>query len=151
MEARYALRNNQLLDACQVAPEIFAQVLPRLEAFMKPFVSLLHGQAAVQHANASVSGLVSNVAHKNIASIAYRFGQSLLPLQGFMGGDAWDNAPLREAWQGHIRRHWGQGDGVVVCAPSGFPTSGRESVGVARPWWGRLGKVDHGQVALSLG
>jgi SRSO17 transposase len=151
MEARYALRKNQLLDECQVAPEIFEQVLPRLEAFMKPFVSLLHGQAAVQHANTYVSGLVSNVEHKNIESIAYRFGQSRLPLQGFIGGDAWDDAPLREELQGQIRRHLGQGDGVLVFDPSGFPKSGRESVGVARQWCGRLGKVDNCQVAIYLG
>jgi len=45
----------------------------------------------------------------------------------------------------------GQADGVLVCDPSAFPKSGRESVGVARQWGGRLGKVDHGHVALSLG
>ena len=35
--------------------------------------------------------------------------------------------------------------------PSSFPKSGRESVGVARQWCGRLGKVDNCQVAVSLG
>jgi hypothetical protein len=38
MEARYAFRTTPLLDECQVAPEIFEQVLPRLYAFMEPFV-----------------------------------------------------------------------------------------------------------------
>jgi hypothetical protein len=51
MEARYAVRKSPLLDECQVTPEIFAQVMPRLETFMKPFVSLFQGQAAIQHAN----------------------------------------------------------------------------------------------------
>ena len=46
MEARYAVRKSPLLDECQVAPEIFEQVLPRLEAFMKPFVRIFQGQAA---------------------------------------------------------------------------------------------------------
>jgi SRSO17 transposase len=45
----------------------------------------------------------------------------------------------------------GQADGVLVFDPSGFPKSGRESVGVARQWCGRLGKVDNCQVAISLG
>ena len=89
MEARYAFRKSPLLDECQVAPEIFEQVLPRLEAFMKPFVGLFQGQAAVQHAHTSVCVFLSNVEHKNIASIADRFGQSRLPLQGFLGWDAW--------------------------------------------------------------
>ena len=38
MEAPYATRKQQLLAECQVAPEIFHQVMPRLETFMVPFV-----------------------------------------------------------------------------------------------------------------
>ena len=151
MEARYALRKSQLLDECQVAPEMFEQVIPRLYTFMKPFVSIFQGQAAAQHAKTSVCGRWSNVAHNNIASIASRFGQSRLPLQGFIGWDTWDDAPLRGEWRGQVARHLGQGDGGLVFAPSGCPTAGRESVGVARQWCGRLGKVDTCQVALSLG
>src|SRR6266849_498429 len=151
MEARYALRKSQLLDECQVAPEMFEQVLPRLSTFMKPFVSAFQGQAAAQHANIYVCGLLSNVERKNIESIAYRFGQSRLPLQGFIGWDTWDDAPLREELRDQVTRHLGQSDGVVVFDPAGFPKSGRESVGVARQWCGRLGKVENCQVAISLG
>jgi SRSO17 transposase len=39
----------------------------------------------------------------------------------------------------------------LVFDPSGVAKSGRESVGVARQWCGRLGKVDNCQVALYLG
>ena len=69
MEARYALRKTQLLDECQVAPEIFEQVIP-LYTFMKPFVKIFHGQVDDQHAKTSVCGLLSDIEHKNIASIA---------------------------------------------------------------------------------
>ena len=44
MEARYTFRKTQLLDECQVAPEIFEQVIPRLYTFMAPFVTIFHGQ-----------------------------------------------------------------------------------------------------------
>ncbi len=151
MEARYAFRKSQLLDECQMAPEIFEQVLPRLSTFMKPCVRIFQGQAADQHAQTSVCGLLSHVERTNIASIASRFGQSRLPLQSFIGWEEWDDAPLREEVRSQVKTHVGQGDGVLVCDPSGFPKSGRESVGVARQWCGRLGKVDHCQVAISLG
>src|SRR2546422_1484883 len=151
MEARYAFRKSQLLDECQMAPEIFEQVIPRLYTFMKPFVRIFQGQAAEQHAKTYVCGLLSNVERKNIESIAYRFGQSRLPLQSFIGWDAWDDVPLREELRGQIKTHLGQGDGVLVFDPSGFAKSGRESVGVARQWCGRLGKVDNCQVAIYLG
>jgi SRSO17 transposase len=151
MEARYAFRKTPLLDECQVAPELFEQVIPRLYTFMAPLVKTFQGQVAAQHANTYVCGLLSDVEHKNVESIAYRFGQSRLPLQGFIGWDGWDEAPLREELRGQVTRHLGPGDGVLVCAPSGFPKSGRESVGVARQWCGRLGKVDTCQVAIYVG
>ena len=150
-EARYAFRTSQWLEECQVAPALFEPVLPRLYTFMKPFVTVFHGEAAAQHATLYGCGLLSDVARKHSASMAARFGPSRLPLQGFIGWDAWDEAPVREEVRGHVKTHVGQGDGVVVCEPSGGPTSGRESVGVARPWGGRLGKVEHCQVAIALG
>jgi SRSO17 transposase len=151
MEARYAFRKTQLLEECQVAPAIFEQVLPRLYTFMEPFVKTFHGQVADQHAKTYVCGLLSDVERKNVESIAYRFGQSRLPLQGFIGSAEWDDEPLRHELIGQVNTHVGQADGVLVFDPSAFPKSGRESVGVARQWCGRLGKVDNCQVAIYLG
>jgi SRSO17 transposase len=39
----------------------------------------------------------------------------------------------------------------LVFDPSGFAKKGTESVGVARQWLGRFGKVDNGQVGVYLG
>jgi SRSO17 transposase len=44
----------------------------------------------------------------------------------------------------------GEDDGVIVFDPSGFPKKGKKSVGVARQWCGRLGKVDNCQVAVYM-
>lgn len=151
MEARFAIRKHQLLAECQVAPDIFEQVIPRLDTFMKPFVNIFQGQVAEHHAKTYVCGLLSNLERKNVESIAYRFGHSRLPLQAFMGWQAWDDEPLRSELRRQVKRHLGQGDGVLVFDPSGFAKSGHESVGVARQWCGRLGKVDNCQVALYLG
>src|SRR5262249_46608508 len=141
----------QLLDECQIAPEIFEQVMPRLYTFMKSFVRNFQGQTAAQHAQTYVCALLSNVERKNIESIAYRFGQPRLPLQSFIGWDAWDDAPLGDELRGKVKTYLGQGDGVLGFDPSGFPKSDRESVGMARQWCGHLGKVDNCQVAIYLG
>lgn len=151
MEARYARRKNELLQDCQVAPDIFDQIIPRLQRFMEPFVSSLSGQAPPQHARTYVSGLLSDVERKNVESIAYHFGQDRLGLQGFIGWDDWDDTPMRQELLRQVGQQLGQGDGVLVFDPSAFPKSGRESVGVARQWCGRLGKVDNCQVAIYLG
>ena len=81
MDARYAFGKRQLLEECQVAPEIFEQAIPRLHTLTEPFVKTFQGQAAAQHARTYVCGLLSDVKRKNIESIAYRSGQSRLPLQ----------------------------------------------------------------------
>jgi SRSO17 transposase len=151
MDARYTIRKRQLLKECQVAPAIFDQVLPRLHTFMAPFVQTFQGQVAEQHAQTYVCGLLSDVERKTVESIADQFGQSRLPLQSFIGWADWDDAPLRQELLGQVGKQLGQADGVLVFDPSGFPKSGGESVGVARQWCGRLGKVDNCQVAIYLG
>ena len=151
MDARYTIRRAQLLEECQVAPEVFAQVMPRLRACMTPFIDTLQGQAPRAHAQTYVRGLLPDVERKNVESIADHFGQDRLGLQGFIGWDDWDDAPLRHTLWSPVGQQVGQADGVLVFDPSAFPTSGRESVGVARQWCGRLGKVDHGQVAIDAG
>ena len=85
MDARYTTRKNQLLQECQVAPEIFQEVMPRLHTFMEPFVETLHSQILHHQARTYISGLLSDVERKNVESIAYRFGQDRLPLQRFIG------------------------------------------------------------------
>jgi len=151
MDARYAIRKTQLLEECQVAPAIFAQVMPRLQTFMEPFVDTFRGPALDQHAQTYVSGLLSDVERKNVESIAYHFGQDRLGLQRFIGWADWDDTPLRQELLDQVGTQLGQADGVLVFDPSAFPKSGRASVGVARQWCGRLGKVDNCQVAIYLG
>src|SRR5256712_1539181 len=151
MDARYTIRRAQLLEECQVAPEVFEQVMPRLRAFLAPFVDTLQGQAPRAHAQTYVRGLLSDVERKNVESLADHFGQDRLGWQGFIGWDDWDDAPLRHTLRSPVGQHLGQADGVLVFDPSAFPKSGRESVGVARQWCGRLGKVDNCQVAISVG
>lgn len=151
MEACYEERKQQLLDECRVAPQVFDQVLPRLETFMSPFVESLIRREQVEHARTFVRGLLSDLDRKNTESIAYRFGQERMPLQRFIGFSEWDHKPLRDELVRQVGQALGAPDGVIVFDPSGFPKSGRSSVGVARQWCGRLGKVENCQVAVYMG
>ena len=151
MEAKYEARKQELLDECTVAPQIFERVMPRLERFMERFVENLVRKEQCEHASTFVQGLLSNLEHKNVESIAYRFGQERMPLQWFVGTSDWDHEPLRDELVRQVSEQLGEEDGVIVFDPSGFPKSGRESVGVARQWCGRLGKVDNCQVAVCMG
>src|SRR5713226_10495612 len=108
MDARYTIRKAQLLEECQVAPEIFAQGMPRLHTFREPFVDTLHGQAPRAHVQTSVRGLLSDVERQNVASIASPVGQERWGLQGFLGWGDGDDAPLRQTWRDHVGQQLGQ-------------------------------------------
>ena len=151
MEARYEARKQELLEECTVAPQVFDRVMPRLEKFMEPFVENLIRREQCEHACTLVQGLLSDLEHKNVESIAYRFGQERMPLQWFVGRSDWDHEALRDELVRQVGQQLGEEDGVIVFDPSGFPKSGRDSVGVARQWCGRLGKVDNCQVAICMG
>lgn len=151
MDAMFEQRKQELLEECRVAPQVFDRVLPRLERFMEPFVETLVRREQIEHARTFVQGLLSDLEHKNVESIAYRFGQDRMPLQWFVGISDWDDRPLREELVRQVGQQLGRPDGILVFDPSAFPKSGTESVGVARQWCGRLGKVDNCQVAVYLG
>jgi SRSO17 transposase len=151
MEARYEARKRALLDECRVAPDIFDDVMARLEQFMEPFVESLVRPEQIAHAHTYVQGLLSDVEHKNTESIAYRFGQDRMPLQWFLGVSPWNHEPLRDELVRQVGETLGDAEGVLVLDPSAFAKSGRDSVGVGRQWCGRLGKIDNCQVAVYLG
>lgn len=151
MEADFAKRKQELLDECTVAPQVFDQVMSRLERFMEPFVEPFVRRQQVEHALTFVQGLLSDVEKKNVESIAYRFGEDRMPLQWFVGVSDWNDEALRDVLIKQVGQQLGCADGVIVFDPSAFPKSGKQSVGVARQWCGRLGKIDNCQVAVYMG
>ena len=151
MDAKYEARKQELLDECTVAPQIFERVLPRLVRYMGPFTEHLVRSEQCEHANTFVQGLLSDLDRKNVESIAYRFGRDRMGLQWFVGKSDWDHEPLRNELVRQVGEQLGEEDGVIVFDPSGFPKSGRDSVGVTRQWCGRQGKVDNCQVAVYMG
>ena len=120
-----------------MAPQVFQDVEPRLERFLEPFVVSLVRREQVAHVRTFVSGLLSDLDHRNVEPIAYRFGHERLPLQHFIGLLEWNDGLLREELTRQIGQELGEPDGVLVFDRSSFPKSGRESVGVARQWCGR--------------
>ena len=151
MEAKeFEARKEGLMDECDVTPQVFERVMPRLGRFMEPFIGSLVRREQVEHAGTFVRGLLSDLEHKNAESIAYRFAQERMPLQWFIGVSPWDDTPLRDELVSQVGKQLGEADGVIVFDPSAFPKSGKESVGVARQWCGRLGKIDNCQVGIYM-
>jgi SRSO17 transposase len=150
MHWRYRLRKQQLLDECEVPPEVFQGGIERLAEFARPFAECLARQEQKDHARTYLAGLVSDLGHKTAESIAYRHDQERHGLQHFVGSSTWDHRPLIRELAGQVGREIGTPDGVIVFDPSGFAKKGDASVGVQRQWLGRLGKVDNGQVGVFM-
>jgi SRSO17 transposase len=151
MDRRFEVRKREMLAECEVPPHLFRGVEERLERFVQPFSSLLRLPAQRVHAGEYVSGLVSDLARKNVESIAYRHDQDRRNLQHFIGGAEWAHQPLFTELARQVGQEIGESDGVIVFDPSAFPKQGKQSVGVARQWCGRLGKLDNCQVAVYMG
>lgn len=75
-------------------------------------------------------------------------------LHHFIANSPWDHRPVLDRVARDANALLGGAeDSFLVIDETGFPKKGRESVGVARQWCGRLGKVDNCQTAVcaSLG
>jgi SRSO17 transposase len=150
MERRFELRKEAMLAECEVAPQVFCGAVERLVKFIEPFAKLLTQPAQRQHTCDYMSGLISDLERKNVESIAYRHDQDRRNLQHFIGCAEWDHQPLMTELARQVGAELGEDDGVIVFDPSAFPKQGTKSVGVARQWCGRLGKVDNCQVAVYM-
>ena len=150
MERRFELRKEAMLAECEVASQVFSGVAGRLAKFVEPFAQLLRQPAQRQHATDYLNGLMSDLERKNVESIAYRHDQDRGKLQHFIGCAVWDHRPLMTELARQVGQELGEEDGIIVFDPSAFPKQGKKSVGVARQWCGRLGKVDNCQVAVYM-
>lgn len=150
MERRFRVRLGELLDDAEVPPGLLRGMVPRLDAFLGPFVGALGSDAQRGNARHYVAGLVSNLGGKNVEAIAYLHDQERQGLQKFIGQADRDYRPLLDERARQVAAELGEPDGVLVFDPSAFPKKGTASVGVARQWCGRLGKVDNCQVGIYL-
>src|SRR3954463_5618565 len=150
MHWRYRLRKQELLDECEVPPEVFQGGIERLADFARPFADCLGRREQRDHARTYLAGLVSDLKHETAESIAYRHDQPRHGLQHFVGASTWDHRPLLHELAGQVGREIGTPDGVIVFDPSGFAKKGKASAGVQRQWLGRLGKVDNGPVGVFM-
>jgi SRSO17 transposase len=151
MERRFDLRLEELLEDAVLDSRIPQGMLDRLDRFVEPFAAIMESAQQRQHLREYAAGLFSDVKRKNAETIAYFHDQDRQGLQKFIGQALWDDGLLIEELSRQIGRELGEPDGVLVLDPSAFKKQGKESVGVARQWCGRLGKIENCQVGVYLG
>jgi SRSO17 transposase len=150
MERRFESRLREMMAQAHVSPESTDGLLARLEEFIYPFTFTLGGLEQRQHATEYVTGLLSNLEHKTGEGIAYLHDKDRQGIQKFIGYWPWDHQPVLSTLAQQVGEQLGEPDGVIVFDPSGFPKKGDKSVGVARQWCGRVGKIENCQVGIYM-
>jgi SRSO17 transposase len=151
VERRFEARLDEMMEQAEVSPELLNDLLPRLNQFVLPFVDSLVEPEQKRHSVEYMTGLVSGLKRKTGEGIAYLHDQDRQGIQKFIGYVPWDHQPLLATLASQVGQELGEADGVIVFDPSGFPKKGTKSVGVAKQWCGRLGKVENCQVGVYMG
>lgn len=151
MDGRFEVRRGELLAQALVCEGDWAGVMERLEAFALPFVGGLGEASQRRHVVEYVAGLLSTLERKTSEGMAYLHGQDRKQLQQFIGESPWEYKTLLYELAKQVGERNGEADGVIVFDPSACAKKGTKSVGVARQWSGRLGKVDNCQVGIYMG
>ena len=151
MEDRFAARLQEMLDSAICHPAVTTGTLVRLQEFLRPYAEILTEPEQRTHTHEYVQGLFSKLKRKTGEAIAYLHDQERQGLQKFIGQVPWAHQPLLTTLATQVGEQIGEPDGVIVFDPSGFAKKGKMSVGVARQWCGRLGKVDNSQVGVFMG
>ena len=150
MDRRYEARLADMLSQAQVSPDLVDGLLERLDLFIAPFAAVLSEPEQRRHAAEYITGLLSKLEHKTGEGIAYLHDQERQGIEKFIGHVTWNHQPLLTILAQQVGEELGEEDGVIVFDPSGFPKKGVKSVGVARQWCGRLGKVENCQVGVYM-
>jgi len=140
----------ELLGDCDVEAEDLMEMLAGLKEFSRPYLKLLPDKRLYGRGEDFLRGLLSDLERKSIEPIAERLGQYRRPLQYFIGESDWDHRPLLDRLCEDVVKDLGEENGVLVIDPSAFPKKGKDSVGVARQWCGRLGKKENCQLGVFL-
>jgi len=140
----------EAVDVGRLSVDDVEGLAERLVEFMKPYRERVGWISRERHLDAFVAGLVGSSERKSVEPIAHAQGVDRRQLQHFVGVSVWDRLPLLERLHEEVGQELGDPEGVLVLDGSATPKKGTESVGVARQWCGRLGKVENCQIGIYL-
>jgi SRSO17 transposase len=153
-----------MLPACRTAGAGFAiptfDIVPSdVEGFLEElweFQSTFHDCFARSEPRAHffdyMVGQCSKLERKSIEPMALQVeGGTIRGLQRFISDVRWDEEQM--LWNDHqlVAEEMGEPDGILMFDETGFVKKGNDSAGVARPYCGTLGKVEHCQVGVLAG
>ena len=135
-----------------LVPRDVAGFLDALQEFQGLFHACFPRSEPRAHFFDSMVGQLSPRERKAIEPIALHVeGGTIRGLQRFMSDVVWDEEQRRWNYHQVVADELGDPDGVLMFDETGLVKKGKDSVGVARPYCGSLGKGEKGQVGCVPG
>lgn len=135
-------------DVVTICAKDLEGLLLDVQNHLRPYLSLLHRCDAADTGSKYIQGLLSRLPRKSAEPISELFDTERKVFQRFVGQAPWSDTKIRQHMQLEIGQEIAEEDGVICLDPSSFAKKGSKSVGVARQWSGRQGKVDNCQVGV---
>jgi SRSO17 transposase len=140
---------NEAPPPLDLTPQEIEALADELVHYHAAFADLYYRAEQAHWGYKYLQGLLLPIERKSIEPMALTLdGGNVQAMQQFIGQGQWQDEAL-------LRKHWalvdetlGEVDGVCIVDGSDFPKQGEHSVGVARQWCGRLGKVDNCQAGV---
>ncbi len=147
-----------MLPVCRTPDDVYAMppfevtcedvegFLDELRAFHALFRDCFVWREPREHFFHYMVGQFSTIERKSIEPIAVQTdAASIRAMQRGLSDVAWKDAHMLQTYHQQVANEMGAPEGVMIVDESGFAKKGQDSVGVARPYCGTLGKVDNCQ------
>src|SRR4030095_10038175 len=94
MHPMWAQRREEVLSDCIVSPDVFTQIVDRLDEFVVPYQHVLETEAGQRNVPLYLQGLLSHLPGKNAEDIATFVEVERQVIQDFIGTVPWNHQPL---------------------------------------------------------
>lgn len=137
-------------EGCTVTPAQLEPCLENLKLFLEPYEECMKRREQKKLLSAYVRGRLGPLERRTAAPIASEHGIEERRVQRFLTGGAWSEHLLLGVLKSQVGAELAHPDAVLAIDPTTMPKKGEKSVGVARQYSGRLGKVENCQKAVFL-
>ena len=129
----------------------FEQVYEAFGEFHSFFAPLFGRRESRDHSQNYLRALLmQSQDRRNAENLSESVGVPARAMQRFLTAAPWDDDAVMGRLQEYLAPRLGHSEAVWVLDGSDFPKQGRKSVGVARQYCGRLGKVANCQAGMFL-
>ena len=142
-----------ILPALGITVDITTKVKDFFVSHLSRYVDYLGRKEHRAHFITMLKGFLSDLERKSIEPIALAYGgsETVRNTAFFMADSKWDDAGMHDEYRSEASELLAHEYAMQTIDGTDFPKKGRKSVGVARQYCGRLGKVDNCQASVMSG